>query len=229
MERGHFKTEELELNIAGIPIRLLQVTNVDELFEQLIAKGEAHEDVQDERIPYWAELWPAAIALSEHLAQHHLIQPGTSVTEIGCGLGLAGIVAGKLGANVILTDYLEEALTFAKRNWALNFDAETKAQFAQMDWREPNPALAADVVLASDVCYEKRFLADLPRAFRALCQPGGRILVSDPYRSAARGFFESLEDQGFRCEKFDYSIPLKKKLSTRVQVVEIQSIGGSSR
>ena len=224
MERGHFKTEELELNIAGIPIRLLQVTNVDELFEQLIAKGEAHEDVQDERIPYWAELWPAAIALSEHLAQHHLIQPGTSVTEIGCGLGLSGIIAGKLGASVTLTDYLEEALAFAKRNWALNFDAETKAQFAQMDWREPNPALAADVVLASDVCYEKRFLADLPRAFRTLCKPGGRILVSDPYRSAARGFFEALEKQGFVCEKFDYLIQMKKKLRIRVQVFDIQII-----
>ena len=224
MERGHFKTEELELNIAGIPIRLLQVTNVYELFEQLIAKGEAHEDVQDERIPYWAELWPAAIALSEHLAQHHLIQPGTSVTEIGCGLGLSGIIAGKLGASVTLTDYLEEALAFAKRNWALNFDAETKAQFAQMDWREPNPALAADVVLASDVCYEKRFLADLPRAFRTLCKPGGRILVSDPYRSAARGFFEALEKQGFVCEKFDYLIQMKKKLRIRVQVFDIQII-----
>lgn len=223
MNFDNYNTEELQLDISGIPVRLLQITNVDELFEALIAKGEAHEDVQDERIPYWAELWPSAIALSEHLAQRHLIQPGTSVTEIGCGLGLSGIVAGKLGAQVTLTDYLSEALAFAKRNWALNFTTET-ASFMQMDWRDPNPALAAEIVLASDVCYERRFLKDLPNAFRTLCKPGGRILVSDPYRSAAAHFFESLETQGFTCEHFDYSIQLEKKLRVRVQVLDIQII-----
>lgn len=223
MEQRHFKTEELNLSIAGIAIRLLQVTNVDELFDQLIAKGEAHEDVQDERIPYWAELWPAAIALGEHLPQSNLIQPGTRVTEIGCGLGLAGIIAGKLGAKVTLTDYLPEAMAFAKRNWALNFTPENQADFELMDWREPNPALAADLVLASDVCYEKRFLADLPHAFRTLCKPGGRILVSDPYRSAAKGFFESLEQQGFLCEKFKYEIQtINGGNPMNVQVFELQ-------
>lgn len=223
MKFDHFQTEELTLDIAGISIKLLQITNVDELFEALIAKGEAHADVLDERIPYWAELWPAAIALSEHLVKYNVIPTGTSVTEIGCGLGLTGIIAGKLGATITLTDYLDEALAFAKRNWALNHKSE--AQFIQMDWRKPNPALAADVVLASDVCYEKRFLQDLPHAFRVLCKPGGHIFVSDPYRSAATGFFESLENQGFSCERFEYNIqPIQEGLPVRVRVFDLQII-----
>ena len=37
--------------------------------------------------------------------------------ELGCGLGFSGIVAGKMGAEVTFTDYLQEPLDFAKRNW----------------------------------------------------------------------------------------------------------------
>ncbi len=204
MDFTMYQTQELELNIAGIPIKILQITNVDDLYDRLIAKGETHEDVQDERIPYWAELWPAAIGLSQHLIKSGIIKPGIKVTEVGCGLGLPGIVAGKLDADVIFTDYLEEPLHFTKQNWRLNNKSEVK--FAVMDWRKPDPALAADLVLASDITYEKRFFEYLPHAFRTLCKSGGSILVSDPSRDAAKDFFENIDKQGFIKRQFTYPV-----------------------
>ncbi len=190
-----FQTEELDLDIAGIPIQLLQVTNTSELLDKLLEKGAHHEDVRDERIPYWAELWPSALALARHLTTEQLVRPGMTVTEIGCGLGLPGIVAGALGGSVIFSDYLDDALRFARRNWLLN--TKKPARFVRMDWRHPDPALAADLVLASDIAYERRFFADLPLAFRTLCRPGGCILVSEPNRAMARDFFTGITRQGF--------------------------------
>jgi predicted nicotinamide N-methyase len=137
--------------------------------------------------------------LSRFLVQSKHIRPGLSVLEIGCGLALPGIVAGKLGAQVTLSDYLPEALEFARHNWRRNLDTPARAQL--MDWRHPDPRLAADVVLASDVAYEKRAFPHLPHAFRALCKPGGMVIVSEPGRDVARPFFEALPSRGFFVEK----------------------------
>ncbi len=197
-----FSTEHLELDIEGLPVKLSVIANTAELMDQLIAKGEAHEDVQDERIPYWADLWPSALALSRHLVLSGIIQPGVRVTEMGCGLGLPGIVAGLLGAETTQTDYLPEALEFARHNWAQN--VARPARFEQMDWRDPNPALAADILLASDVAYERRAFDYLPHAFRTLCRPGGTILVSEPNRTVAAGFFAGLSSQGFELAQHHY-------------------------
>lgn len=190
MTRSHL------LDFEGLSIRIDQHGDVDALFDELLSKGEESEAVQDERIPYWADLWPSAIAMSLHLLRSELITPATTVTEIGCGLGLPGIVAGMLGAKeVIFSDYLEEALVFARRNWALN--NSSAARFERMDWREPNPAFAADLLLASDVAYEQRFFDHLPQAFRALTRPGGRILFSEPGRGVAKDFLAGLPGLGF--------------------------------
>ena len=46
----------------------------------------------DEYMPYWADLWPAARMLAKVIMQDTWM-PGTQALEVGCGLGLPGIVA----------------------------------------------------------------------------------------------------------------------------------------
>lgn len=217
-----FKLRPLYLQIEHVQVRLSTVNNPDELLERLLAKGSDHEDVRDERIPYWAELWPAAIALSRHLIQKQMIQPDTSVLEIGCGLGLAGIVAGLLGAKVTLSDYLPEALEFARLNWTCNL--ERPAQFEILDWRKPNPSLAAQLLLAADVAYEKRAFTFLPTAFHTLCQRNGLILAADPCRSSAPEFFNHiLPQEGFEVRPFCYE-ELYNRHTFKINVYEIRKL-----
>ncbi len=215
----HFQTRDVQLDLEGIPFSLTLIDNTEDLLDALLAKGEAHEDVIDEKIPYWADLWPSAVALGRHLIKEQVIKPGDQVTEIGCGLGLAGIVAGKLGAEVTLTDYLPAALDFARRNWERNVHAP--ARFELLDWRKPDPALAADLLLASDVAYEKRFFDELPPAFRTLCRPGGRILLSEPNRAIAGDFLKGLPALGFAVKTFVYTGTVLS-LKYRVNVYDIQ-------
>ena len=190
-----YQTEKIQVSIEHLPIGLLQITNVDALFDALLQQSADDIAVKDERIPYWAELWPSAIAMSRYLVRNQLINKDLFVLEIGCGLGLPGIVAGKYGAKTTLTDYLPEALEFAKQNWALN--NATQATFQVLDWREPIDVEAVDLLLASDVAYEARLCKYLPDAFRKLCKPNGKIILSEPNRPFSKDFLHQLPQQGF--------------------------------
>ena len=59
---------------------------------------------RDDYIPYWTDLWPAARMLAK-VIRRHTWTPGTDALEIGCGLGLPGIVALSVGLRVIFSDY----------------------------------------------------------------------------------------------------------------------------
>ena len=186
-------------------VRITHITNVDDLLNALIAKGEDHVDFLDERLPYWADLWHSSLALGRYLVTANVVRPGMTTTEIGCGLGLPGIVAGLLGAEVTLTDYLPETLEFLSLNWNQNIAQPLRSQL--LDWREPDPTLRAELLLASDVAYEKRSFEYLFQTLKILSQPGGRIIITEPNREIAKSFIEALAaDSNYQLQQFQEKI-----------------------
>ena len=190
----------LDIELEGMAFSLHLVADTDTLLDRLLAKGADHDDVRDERIPYWADLWPSAHALGRFLIREKAVHAGMRVVEIGCGLGLPGLVG---------------------HNWKRNLQGE--AEFKLMDWREPDPSLAADLVLASDVAYEARAFDPLPRAFHALCRPGGRILVAEPDRVIARPFLRTLPEHGFAYRSDSMEGELEG-LAYRVNIFELRPV-----
>lgn len=216
-----YATNLLSLQILDHTFQIQVVANPGVLLDELIDKGDAHEDVLDERIPYWAELWPSAVGLAQFLLRRQAISPGEKVLELGCGLGLPGIAAGALGGLVTLSDYLQPALDFAERNWQLNH--HKAVELALLDWREPAPGLAADCVLASDITYEERNFPYLPAAFRQLCRQGGKVIISDPRRQKAQSFFAGLPGQGFTVEKWEEQVFFHQlEMTIHVYIIEMK-------
>src|ERR1043165_7935883 len=114
--------------------------------------------VRDEYMPYWADLWPASRMLAKAIL-HESWAAGTVALEVGCGLGLPGVVALSVGLRVIFSDYDACALRFASDNARLNgFD---QFETLQLDWRSPPDDLRVPIILASDVVYELRNVAPL--------------------------------------------------------------------
>jgi predicted nicotinamide N-methyase len=132
---------------------------------------------RDEFLPYWAELWPASLALAEALPAR---LDGVRVVELGCGLGVASLVAAARGAEVTATDWAEDAIELLRENAARN-GLELRAEVR--DWRAPWPE-RFDLALAADVLYERRNVepvaALLPRlAPQALVGLAGRPYEAD--------------------------------------------------
>jgi predicted nicotinamide N-methyase len=141
---------------------------------------------RDERMPYWAELWPSGVALARALAGSAL--RGRRVVELGCGgLALPSIVAALAGGRVLATDWAPEALELARANAERN---DAVIEVAEVRWDDPDAVVERapwDLVLGADVLYEHRnvdtLIALLPRL-------GAEVWLADPSRAAAVPFLE---------------------------------------
>lgn len=149
---------------------------------------------RDERLPYWAELWPSSTVLGHFIADAQL--PASRIIEIGCGIGLVSVAAALAGHQVVGTDYYAEALLFARANAFRNLGREIETRV--IDWREiPDDLPQFDIVLASDVLYESRYAELVARTIERMLLPGGRAYVADPGRIAAGAFVTACEALGF--------------------------------
>ena len=162
--------------------------------DQLLDHSSTHEAFNaDEYMPYWAELWPASQMLGEAVlkeAEQQQWTNGTTALEIGCGVGLPGIVALSLGLRVIFSDYDKTATEFAASNAQQNgFD---NFETLPLDWRVP-PDFQVPLILAADVIYEERNIEPLIQFIQSVLAPGGTCLLSDPDRSTRGGFRYALK------------------------------------
>jgi predicted nicotinamide N-methyase len=190
LERFHLRALGLEL--AGHRLRLETVAD-DELLAALERDGAWDES----RNPYWGQVWPAALALVRALAQAGRLG-GARVLDLGCGPGLAGIVAARLGAAVTLADVVPDALELAGRNARAN---GVRAELVLCDLRDLSGVAGGfDLVLASDLLYEPWQPEALAAALAQLVGPGGRALVADPLRPWAEPFAELARAHGFAVE-----------------------------
>lgn len=211
-----YQTELINISIGDHSFRLHQVTNVDEVFDSLIQADPSSLEVIDERIPYWTELWPAAIAMSEYILDNIESIKDKNVLEVACGLGLPSIAAGTVGAKVITSDYIQDAVDFAKKNW--NENHQHPASFTVLDWRDLKPDTWPDVILASDIAYEKRFQDLLPSVINDWVQRGAEVIFTEPDRSTARDFISILKSSA-HLQTFVVKKVLWRSLSTRVNLM----------
>ncbi len=144
---------------------------------------------RDEYMPYWAEIWPAARMLAK-VVIHEPWPVGETALEMGCGLGLAGIVALSRGLHVVFSDYDLCALKFAADNAQLNgYDNFTTRQ---IDWRTPPADLRVKIILASDLIYEARNVEPVIGFIKEVLLPGGVCLLTDQDRIPSATFGAAL-------------------------------------
>jgi predicted nicotinamide N-methyase len=164
----------------GRTLTILRPPSADELID------EAAFD-EDEFLPYWAELWPSGVALARLVAQRDVA--GLRVLELGCGLGLPSLAAAQGGADVLATDWAEDAIALLQDNAERN-GVTLRAELVR--WDEPAPLRREapfDLVLGADLLYESRNAAQLAALLPRL---GGETLLAEPGRPHARSFLERM-------------------------------------
>lgn len=168
-----------ELTFGGRSVRLVRPEEPDRLLE---AADVLDLNRQDDYMPYWAYIWPGAYLLAETVAREAWPE-GARVLEIGCGLGLAGLVALQAGARVHFTDYDRTPLDFVARSAVANGIASDRFTTARLDWRDL-PEERYPIILGADVLYERRLVPLVSNLIAQMLEPGGFALVAGPYRVA---------------------------------------------
>jgi predicted nicotinamide N-methyase len=143
----------------------------------------------DERLPYWAELWPSAPVLATHLPPAH-----GRLLELGCGLGLVTGVALSAGWDVVATDYYDDALLFTELN-ALAISRRSPVT-RLVDWRVLPDLGTFDAVVAADVLYERPYAALIAGVLAQTLAPKGQGVIVDPGRVHAPAFTPACEAEG---------------------------------
>ncbi|CCO23859.1 class I SAM-dependent methyltransferase [Maridesulfovibrio hydrothermalis] len=183
----------IEVRTAGQLWKIERTADLETLWESI---GE-DEFGEDERLPYWAELWPASVLLGEWLYRNAELIKGAKCLDLGCGLGLTAIIGQSLGAEVVAFDYELAPLYFARNNAVANKTGQPL--WLQMDWRDPSLAgNSFDFIWGGDILYEKRFFDPLEKLFRRVLKPGGTIWMAEPSRDVSVPVWARLESLGWK-------------------------------
>lgn len=148
--------------------------------------------------PYWAHCWSGAHVLAARVPPR-----AGRVLEVGCGLGLPGLVATRRGAHVVFADRVAAPLAFVRASLHANgLEAGlVVADVAAAPWRG-----RFDVVLAAEVLYDRAVFARLATALRDALAPSGRVLLADGHRIDTAPFYESAAAVGLACEREDVRV-----------------------
>lgn len=186
-----------DFDLVTEPVRIAE-------FEFMITRPRAAEDLIDEteyaddqRLPYWADLWPSGLALASELAGRDIT--GARILELGAGLSLPSLIALARGAHPLATDWYPVALAFARANAAAAGlgDLDT----LEVDWSHPPAELFArgpfDLIIGADVAYERRHAAQLAQLLTGAAGASTSLLIADPRRPDADALVSVLVGAGW--------------------------------
>jgi predicted nicotinamide N-methyase len=184
---GDLPLDEYRLSLGGHTWKILHTGAIlSQEDEEQFLRGD------QPRLPYGIALWPAAIALAHEIATRGVRR--MRVLELGAGTGLPGIVAATLGARVLQTDRNAAALAVCRKN--AEYNGVVLEQRAA-DWTAWNEAEVYDFILGADILYADSLHAQLRRIFDSNLAPGGRLLLSDPFRATSIELLEAMSEDGW--------------------------------
>ena len=159
--------------------------------------------------PLFGLLWPSGMHLAERMARRPVT--GERILEIGCGLGLASLVAHRRGALVTASDCHPLARAFLDENARLNGLPPLSYRhglWGRAALREDGlPVLTAakdaqlvglfDLIVGSDILYERDDAGALASFIHAHAAAQSQVWVVDPNRGNRAAFHKHMTRAGF--------------------------------
>ncbi len=136
--------------------------------------------------PFWAYPWAAGLAIARVVLDHPDWVANRRVLDFGCGGGVAALAAARAGAaDVVANDIDPWALAIA-RSAAQRQGLRITTRLEDLT-EQPDRVAGFDVVLCSDLAYEKRVAPRQRALLERAAAAGARVLIAD----AGRTYFES--------------------------------------
>src|SRR5215470_78036 len=190
-----YDSEPIELTVGSRVLTLLRVKDLERHVDRAaLLKDETEEP------PYWAHLWTGALTLARYIEERVECQD-LQVLDLGCGLGLTGIVAGLKGGCVTFADRESDALVFAAANAQQNGCGAfvTRA----LDFTKEQLSQRFSLILGAEILYDRPTFAALATFLAQHLAPRGYALFADARRTNTTDFYRQLEQAGLRWERED--------------------------
>jgi predicted nicotinamide N-methyase len=201
-----YETDTADLVIRDRRFRFFVPKSLDRFVDQ----GDVFHD-----FPLWVKIWEASIVLADHLAGMP-VNPERRFLEIGCGVGVVGIVAAAFGHRITMTEYNSDALDFARANVHTNLSADNAAgiEIARLDWNRPRLEGRFDAIVGSEVIYKETDFQAILKLFETCLRPSGGIVLAEGVRKTSLEFFRQVSG------RFDISAR-KKTLRSKGEVFPV--------
>ncbi len=199
--------KELTVHLPGRELKLHVAADIEALIT---------DNNDEEKVPCWADIWPAAYGLAYFIWENMEFMPGESVLELGAGMGLPGMVCALKRADLTLSDFNPLALEMAGENARQN---GLSVKLLQEDWRKFACREKYNYILASDILYDPKLNPFLGEIFLNNLKPAGKIIITHPERKATYDFLETWYDPRlFSQERFIREVELTDSLLPRYKI-----------
>lgn len=152
--------------------------------------------------------WPSALvgAILLHCSQElQELTKDSEVLELGSGLGLGGLVAGKHASRCVLSDNDEELVELLGQHLAKHKGIGDHFSVQHLDWRDSDPSNAPekedrfDICLGFDVAYYYHLMGPLINTMRVKLKTdkATMLIVGQAYRESQWQLFHHIRDGGY--------------------------------
>jgi predicted nicotinamide N-methyase len=142
--------------------------------------------------PYWAKVWPTAIALVKVIQKHPSLIRDKTVLELGAGIGLPSLLMASEAKTIQISDYDLEAVELLQKN--ITHLQLQNVRAMQLDWNTIPENITAEVIILSDVNYDPTQFETLTKLIEKFIHQGCTIILSTPQRIMASPFVLALSE-----------------------------------
>ncbi len=180
-----YKTDTSDLAIKDRHFRFFVPKSIDKFLD--------HEDLFHD-FPLWSKIWEASIILSDYVAGMP-VDAEKCFLEIGCGMGVVGVVAAAFGHSVTMTEYNPDALNFARANTRANLTAgDASLEIKELDWSKPRLEGLFEYIIGSEVIYKEKDYQPILKLLKTYLRPSGEIILAEGVRKTSMEFFRQMSE-----------------------------------
>ncbi|MBM4256739.1 MAG: methyltransferase [Deltaproteobacteria bacterium] len=208
-----YDTEPFDLTIGAQQLTLLRVKDLERWVDRdALLRDETEEP------PYWAHLWTGALTLARYVEA--LVDcRGLRVLDLGCGLGVTGVIASLKGGRVTFADKEPAAIAFATMNAQMNncplFEART------VDFTCDSFGVQFALILGAEILYDRPTFPALVAFLQSHLPSHGRAIFSDARRTNTDEFYRQLDSAGLQWTREERQ-EREDKLPLNVGIVTIR-------
>jgi|SRR5690554_772907 predicted nicotinamide N-methyase len=170
---------------------------------------------KDQFLPYWAQHWPSAQQFLSYILQYPF-KTDIEVCELGCGLGVLSTAFMIRKCKTFSIDISHHACRYSHQNIMLN---GCIPKVLCSDWRNIGLNKRFDLIAASDIIYESRWIEPVLSCMNSMLLPDGKAWIADPCRRYWDPFKMRAKELGFILRTLKYEKVTEKKME--IEILEL--------